>query len=346
MQIFSRAPGKTPPGQAQTPRPRRFTAGLFGLATIGLALSFPSYAKDITFVTDFGINGRHAYYFVALEKGYYKEAGLNVTIVRGQGSADAIKKVAAGAAQVGFADAGSLVLARGNDNVPVKLISVIYQSPPQAIYTLEGSGIKGPKDLVGRKIADTASSAMLVLFGAYAKAAGIPKDGVSWIVADGNSLATMLATGRVDAIGQFTVGEPLLEKAVAPRKLVRLAYKDVGLEYYGNGIIASEEMIKNDPETLRKFVNATIKGMKEAFRDPVAAGEILHRAYKQVDADVATGETRMVAELAVVKNGAMGSVEPARIDQTISVLSSAYPMKRSVTRAEVYAPGFVGGKQD
>jgi NitT/TauT family transport system substrate-binding protein len=311
---------------------------------LGLVLSSQAYAKDMTLVTDFGINGRHAYFFVALEKGYYKEAGLDVTIVRGQGSADAIKKVAAGSAQVGFADAGSLVLARGNDNVPVKLISVVHQSPPQAIYTVEGSGIKSPKDLVGRKVADTASSAVPVLFGAYAKAVGIPKESVSWLIADGNSLPAMLATGRVEAIGQFTVGEPLLAKAVAPKKLVRLAYKDAGLEYYGNGIIASEDMIKNDPQSLRKFVDATTKGMKEAFRDPVTAGQILNRAQKQVDADVAASETRMVAELSAVPNGVLGSIEPKRVEQTVSVVSSAFPLKRSVATEEMFAPGFVGGK--
>jgi NitT/TauT family transport system substrate-binding protein len=304
---------------------RRFSSGLFSAAVLGLALSFPAQAKEMTLVTDFGVNGRHAYFFVALEKGYYKDAGLDVTIVRGQGSADAIKKVAAGNAQVGFADAGSLVLARGNDSV-------------------EGSGINGPKDLVGRKVADTASSAVPVLFGAYAKAAGIPKESVSWLVADGNALAAMLATGRVDAIGQFTVGEPLLQKAVAPRKLVRLAYKDVGLEYYGNGIIASEDMIKNDPESLRKFVDATIKGMKEAFRDPVAAGQILNRAHKQVDAEVAAGETRMVAELSAVPNGTFGIIDPKRIDQTVSVVASSFPLKRIVAGSELYAAGFVGGK--
>jgi NitT/TauT family transport system substrate-binding protein len=323
---------------------RGLFATALSLGAFGLVLATQAQAKDVTFVTDFGVNGRHAYYFVALEKGYYKDVGLDVTIVRGQGSADAIKKVAAGNAQIGFADAGSLVLARGNDNVPVKLISVIYQSPPQAIYTVEGTGIKTPKDLVGRKIADTASSAQRMMFGAYAKAAGISAESVGWVVADSSTLPALLATGRAEAIGQFTVGEPLLEKAVAPKKLVRLAFKDVGLEFYGNGIIAAEDTIKNDPDMLRKFVDATIKGMREAFRDPVAAGQILNRAQKQVDADVGAGETRMVAELSAVKGGAFGSIDPARIDQTIAVVSSSFTLKRPVLRSEVFAPGFVGEK--
>src|SRR6202035_1799917 len=106
--------------------------------------------------TDFGFNGRHSYFYVALDKGYYKAEGLNVTILRGQGSIDAIKKVASGAATIGFADAGSLTLARSNDSIPVKMLAIVYATPPQAIFALADKGIKTPKDLEGKTLADTA----------------------------------------------------------------------------------------------------------------------------------------------------------------------------------------------
>ena len=308
----------------------------FGLA----GLSGAATAADITMVTDFGINGRHAYFFLAQEKGYYKEAGLNVTIVRGGGSADAIKKVAAGAAQIGFADAAALVLARGNDGIPVKLVSVVYQNAPQAIYAIESSGIKGPQDLVGRKVADSASSAIPLLFGAYAKAAGIPKDQVTWVIADGGALPAMLATGRIDAIGQYIVGEPLLQKAVAPQKLVRMAYKDAGLNLYGNGLIVSEEMLKSDPASVRAFVAATLRGMQEAFRDPAAAGALMNSVQKQVDAQVAEGETRAVAELATTPGQPLGHIDAARMQGTVDTIAAAFTLKRPVSAAEMYAPGF------
>ena len=109
---------------------------------------------DITFTTDFGFNGRHSYFFVALDKGFYKAEGLNVNIIRGQGSIDAVKKVATGAAQIGFADAGAVILARANDSIPVKLVAIIYAKPPHAVFALADSGIKTPKDLEGRTVAD------------------------------------------------------------------------------------------------------------------------------------------------------------------------------------------------
>ena len=125
----------------------------------------PAEALDIvSLITDFGYNGRHAYFFVALDKGYYKAAGLDVKILRGQGSVDAIRQVGAGNATFGFADTGSLVLARANDQIPVKLVASVYARPPQAIFCREDSGIKLPKDLEERSIANPAGGSIPDLF--------------------------------------------------------------------------------------------------------------------------------------------------------------------------------------
>src|ERR1700726_1552207 len=131
------------------PPARHLVVGIL-IASAMLLRPSPSAALDtVTLITDFGYNGRHAYFFYALDRGYYRDAGLDVKIVRGQGSVDAIRQVGAGNAMFGFADAGSLALARGNDQVPVKLVAIVYAKPPQAIFCREDSGIKQPKDLEG-----------------------------------------------------------------------------------------------------------------------------------------------------------------------------------------------------
>ncbi len=265
---------------------------MLALSVVTGAYSSVARAAEINFITDFGFNGRHSYFYVALDKGYYKQEGLDVTIVRGQGSADAIKKVGSGAATVGFADAGSLVLARGNDKVPVKMISVVYATPPQAIFVLGDSTIKTPKDLEGKTLADTASSSVRLLFPAYAEAAGIDASKVNWVAADSAALTSILATKRADGIGQFTVGAPLVEKATAPASVRVLSYKDVGLNYYGNGIIASEDTIAKDPQMLKAFVRATMKGMKDAFANPAEAAAIMNKYQKQIEPSIIEGETK------------------------------------------------------
>ncbi|RAI44851.1 ABC transporter substrate-binding protein [Rhodoplanes roseus] len=316
-------------------------------AVLGAAVTFlsaggPAAAADkVTFVTDFGFNGRHAYYYVALDKGYYKDAGLDVEIVRGQGSADAVKQVAAKTAQLGFADAAAVILGRGNDQIPVKLVAMVYAKPPHAIYVLKDSGIAKPKDLEGKRIADTAFSAMPKMFEAYAKAAKIDGAKVTWMVAASDALPGMLNLGRAEGIGQFTVGEALLKKAAGGKELVRLAYADVGLDYYSNGIIATDDTIKTNPDLVKRFVAATMRGLKDAIANPAEAGAIMNKYHRQVDVDIATAETAAVAALAVVPNETLGSINPDRVQKTIDIIAGAYPLKTPVTVQDISAPDMV-----
>ena len=320
----------------------RVLARFSALAVLTAALaSVAAQATEVNFITDFGYNGRHSYFYVALDKGYYKSEGLDVTILRGQGSIDAIKKVASGAASIGFADAGALVLARSNDSIPVKLLAIVYAQPPHAIFALADDDIKTPKDLEGKTVADSAFSAIPLIFNVYAQATGIDPKKVKWVSAESASLPSLLATGRVDAIGQFTVGEPLIEASVKPRKLVRLAYKDAELDYYGNGIIATEQTIKDNPDLLKAFVRATLKGMRDAFANSAEAGAVMSKYHKQISPEVAAGETELVKELADVPGRPLGAIDEDRIKRTIDVMAKSYPMNLPVNPKDMYVPGFL-----
>ena len=242
---------------------------------------------------------------------WFHDADLDVKVVRGQGSVDAIRQVGANNAIVGFADAGSLVLARGNDQIPVKLIAIVYAKPPQAVFCREDSGIKRPSDLEGASIANPAGGATVDMFPVYAKAAGFDASKVKWVIAGSDSLPGLLASNRVPCVGQFTVGEPLLRMQAAPAKLVRFAFADAGVSFYGNGIRPDE------------------------------AGRIMNKYHPAIDAAVAEGETKAVAELAEIKGHDLGRIDPADIQATIDVVNRVFKLKAPVTVNDVYAPGFV-----
>ena len=104
------------------------------ILTVSIFAGNTRAAEPVSLITDFGYNGRHAYFFVALDKGYYSAANLDVKILRGQGSVDAIRQTGNNNATFGFADAGSLVLARGNDKIPVKLAAIVYAKPPKEFF--------------------------------------------------------------------------------------------------------------------------------------------------------------------------------------------------------------------
>jgi NitT/TauT family transport system substrate-binding protein len=312
----------------------------FALATATICPR-ASGAAEVNFMTDFGYYGRHAYFYVALEKGYYKAEGLDVNILRGQGSIDTIKKVGSGAAVIGFADAGALVLARANDNIPVKLFAIVYKKPPHALFSLAERGIKAPKDLEGKTLADTPFSAIPVIFNEYAAITGIDQSKVKWTRVEGSSMPALLATGRADAVGQFTVGEPLIASVAAPKKVTRLAFKDVGLDYYGNGLIATENTIREQPELLKAFARATLKGINDAFANPVEAGAILNKYQKQIAPDVGQAETELVKELAILPGQKLGVIDAKGIVRTIETFAKAYPLNTKVEPQDMYLPGFV-----
>jgi NitT/TauT family transport system substrate-binding protein len=311
------------------------------LAASAMLLPSPSTALDnVTLITDFGYNGRHAYFFYALDQGYYKDVGLEVKIVRGQGSVDAIRQVGAGNATFGFADAGSLVLARANDGIPVKLVAIVYAKPPQAIFCREDAGLRAPKDLEGHAIANPAGGSIPDLFPAFAKAAGIDREKVRWVVASSESLPALLAANRVPCIGQFTVGEAMLRAQLAPGRLVRFAYSDPGLSYYGNGIVATDATLAGKSDLVRRFIEATVRGMSSAFADPAAAGAVMHKMVPQVDAAVARDETSAVADLARVSGRPLGEIDPERIEATLDVVKGAFRLATPVTATDIYATGF------
>jgi NitT/TauT family transport system substrate-binding protein len=264
-----------------------------------------------------------------------------VKIVRGQGDANAIRQIGAGNAMFGFADPGNLILARANDRIPVKLVAIVYRKPPQAIFCRGDSGLRMPKDLEGNAIGTTAGASVPTLFPAFAKAASIDARTVRWVLASVESLPGLLATNKVPCVGQFTVGEALLRSQYGPGTLIRFAYSDAGLSYYSSGIVATDATIASKPDLVRRFVAATIRGMKDAFANPAAAGATMQKIVPQVDAAVAKMETEAVAELAQIPGQSLGEIEPARIEATVDVVKGAFQLATPVAAADVYALGFV-----
>jgi NitT/TauT family transport system substrate-binding protein len=316
-------------------------AGALIASAILLRPSASRALDNVTLITDFGYKGRHAFSFVALDRGYYRDAGLEVKIVTSQGAVDAIRQVGAGNAMFGFADAGTLMVARANDQIPVKLVAIVYRKPPQAIFCREDSGLRKPKDLEGNAIAEPAGGAVKALFPAFAKAAGIDAQNVRWVAASSESLPGLLATNKVPCVTQFTVGEALLRSQYGPAKLVRFTYSDAGLSYYGNGIVATAATIASKPDLVHRFVEVTIRGMKDAFADPAAAGAIMHKIIPEADAAIVKSETEAVAELAQLPGTPLGEIDPARIEATLDVVKGAFKLATPVAAADVYAPGFV-----
>ena len=136
-----------------------FSLAALAAAAMGWCAAAHAQTAPVTFSLDFRALGRHAAWYVALDKGYYKQAGLEVTIIPSQGTAQAIQSVESGAAQFTFSDVAGLVAARANSAATAKMVAVIYQKAPYAIFSLKsGANVTRPEQLENLEIASGAGS--------------------------------------------------------------------------------------------------------------------------------------------------------------------------------------------
>ena len=270
---------------------------VLGLALVGAcsnddknAAADPGLQK-VSYLTSFGAFGREAYAYVALDKGYFKDAGFDVKINKGSGTVDVMKLVAGGQADYGIGDFTGTVITLGKQKLPVTTVGMIHQRSLAAIMTLQGYGITKPQDLVGKQIGDQPGSTNTVMFPVYAKAVGIPADSVKFIPSPPPALPNLLASKKVDGIGQFVVGRPLIEKADSKhRKAVTLPYGDKLPDLYGNAIITRTDLAKDHPDQVKKFTGALLKGLQDTIDDPDGAAAILKKYVPETDVTVATEE--------------------------------------------------------
>jgi NitT/TauT family transport system substrate-binding protein len=290
--------------------------------------------EKVSYLTSFGTFGREAYAYVALEKGYFKDAGFDVTINPGSGTVDVLKLVAGGQADYGIGDFTATVITLAKQKLPVTTVGMIHQRSLAAIVALEGGSIKTPQDLAGKKIGDQPGSTNTVMFPVYAKAAHITGAETKFVPSPPPALPQLLAAGTVDGIGQFVVGVPTVEKADPKhRKAVVLPYGAVLPDLYGNAIITRTDLAKDHPDQVKKFTGALLKGLQDTIDDPKAAATILKKYVPKTDVDVATAELELMK--AYVKpdgfNGALGEVDESRVDKIIKLLEEADQVKPAGT---------------
>jgi NitT/TauT family transport system substrate-binding protein len=318
-------------------------------AVLGLALvsacnggdegqSQDSGLKKVSYLTSFNAFGREAYAYVALEKGYFKDAGFDVTINKGSGTVDVMKLVAGGQADYGIGDFTGTIITLGKQKLPITTVGMIHQRSMAAIVAIDGGKIAKPQDLVGKRIGDQPGSTNQVMFPVYAKAIGIDPESVTFVPSPPPALPQLLASDKVDGIGQFVVGVPLVEKA-AKKKVLTLPYGEKLPDLYGNAIITRSDLAKDHPDDVKKFTTALFKGLQDTYDDPAAAAATLKKYVPETDLTVATAELNLMKEYIKPPQfkDALGAVDPDRVQTIIKLLDDAKAIQPagSITTADV-----------
>ena len=316
-----------------------------------LALTSLVALADVTpikFQLDWRFEGPSALFLVPAAKGYFKDAGLDVSVDAGNGSGGAVTRVASGAYDMGFADLAALMEFQANNpDAPSKPVAVmvVYNNTPASVMALKKSGIQKPADLNGKRLGAPVFDAGRRAFPIFAKANKI--DGVQWTAMDPTLRETMLARGDLDAITGFTFTSLLnLEaRGVAAKDVVVLPYADYGVKLYGNVIIASPKMIKEHPEAVKAFLKAFAKGAKEVIANPAQAIEAVKARDGIVNVALETRRLQLAIDTVINSADAraegFGQLKAPRLSLMASQVSDAFNTKNRVNPDLVWNGSFL-----
>ena len=319
------------------------TLALTGMTTLAQAQTTP-----IKFILDWRFEGPSALFLAPVAKGYFKDAKLDVTVDAGNGSGGAVTRVASGTYDMGFADLAALMEFHANNpDAPNKPVAVmmVYNNTPASVMALKKSGIKTPADLNGKKLGAPVFDAGRRAFPIFQKANGIAA--VTWTAMDPPLRETMLARGDVDAITGFTFTSLLnLEaRGVKAEDVVVLPYPDYGVKLYGNAIIVSAKLLKDNPAAVKAFLQAFTKGARDVIAKPDAAIEYVKARDGIINVALEQRRLRLAIDTVInspdARSEGYGQVKAPRLALMASQVSDAFGTKTRVSADAVWNGSFL-----
>jgi len=325
----------------------KLTATLALTTCLGVA---QAQTTPIKFILDWRFEGPSALFLAPVAKGYFKDAKLDVTVDAGNGSGGAVTRVASGTYDMGFADLAALMEFHANNpDAPNKPVAVmmVYNNTPASVMALKKSGIKTPADLNGKKLGAPVFDAGRRAFPIFQKANNI--GAVTWTAMDPPLRETMLARGDVDAITGFTFTSLLnLEaRGVKAEDVVVLPYPDHGVKLYGNAIIVSPKLIKDNPGAVKAFLQAFTRGAKDVIAKPDEAIEFVKARDGIINVALEQRRLRLAIDTVInspdARTEGYGQVKAPRLALMASQVSDAFATKTRVSPDAVWNGSFLPG---
>jgi NitT/TauT family transport system substrate-binding protein len=312
----------------------------------------PAQAQDkaltkITFSLDFIPLGRHAPWYAAIAEGYYKAEGLDVSIIPSHGTAQTIQAIESGTAQIGFTDVPSLALARAN-GAKLKMVAVNYEKAPYAIFSLaNGANVTKIKQLENLTLGSGAGSFTPKIIRGFMAQHGLDPRTLKISNVAPSARASALLAGQVPSIEFFVMAKPGLEGAAKGKgtELRTFLLADHGLKLYSNGIVTTEGHLSKNPDIVKRFVKASLRGWQFALRNPKKAAEDQIKFIPTLNVAKSVAEIAVVKGLAVtpdVEKHGLGWFDPAEMKVSLEFVIKNVGISGTTPAAtDLYAIGYL-----
>jgi len=299
--------------------------GLAGCASGGSTPSGPgrpTTLEKVTYLTGFAITGQDSFAYLAVEKGFFLDAGLQVQIKPGGGTGANLKLLQGGQAEFAVVDLTGALLEYGRGGYrDFRVFAAVYQRSVSCIMALASRGITVPRDLEGKTVGYTEGGVNKTLFPTYARLAGVDQAKIRWVNLPPPQLRPTLLAGTLDAITEIVIGRPAVE-ATAGKPVTVLPYSNYLGDLYGNVLATTLSTAMGNPGIVKRFRDALLRGLAHAIAHPEEAGQVLAKHQPTYKAQAATAEVR--ATEPYVRSGVgIGDIDEARVMQSISLLQGA-----------------------
>jgi NitT/TauT family transport system substrate-binding protein len=300
----------------------------------------------VTYLTVLGNLGRDAYIHAAVSKGFFKDVGIEVNVQFGQAGDFNHTQLLGGQAQFASVDIAGAIIRAGKQAKPedrnLRIIGVVHQLTLNSVAVFEDKGLKSPRDLQGKKVGAITGAAPRALFPAFAKLAGIDEKSITWTEATPQNNVTLLATNQVEALATQLVTQPSLEKAGKGRKIVMFPYSDFISDLYGVTIMTHKDVIAKNPDLVKRFNQAIMRGVKYAVNNPEETAKFLKANDNTVDEAQAAGELAILKPNCLPAGGApVGTFDEAKMARNIALLQGLNLIPGGLTPKDIADTSFL-----
>lgn len=300
---------------------------LLGGALLTAGLSAAQATDKVVFQLDWLPGGDKAAIFVCIQKGFCKEADLEVTIEGARGSTEAITKLSTGVSDIGTAGIGAVMAAKANENAPVTAVMSLFNKGPHAFYTTKGT-LKTIEDVKGKTVATSPFTESNIYLPLLLDDIGMSESDITLSKVDPGALGPMLMTGATDVIIAWMTDMTRYTNQAkqAGKELTALPWSEAGLELYSASIVAADKFLEERPDVARRFLAAYKESLEFVRENPAEAAGAVIAMVPELSAENVEGQVNDTLALIFnedTESAGLGAITPERLQATWKRVSAA-----------------------